>query len=182
MKPISPKSALKKAHSIQVKANKLGLKQPVIADVAEVDHTHLYDILVTDGELRDITRELFMGKHYAQAVKDGFQFICDVARSKSGSDQDGTKLFDSILGGENTKIELKTKFRRNDSKNNLRIGYMNMCKGCYMGIRNPRMHEPTIKDDPMVAVELLCLANHLIIMFRNSKRIRGSKKKKGITK
>ena len=43
-------------------------------------------------------------------------------------------------------------------------GYMDIFAGVMMGVRNPRVHEHSLEDDPEVALELIILANHLMRM------------------
>ena len=47
-------------------------------------------------------------------------------------------------------------------------GYMEIFAGVMTGIRNPRVHEHDMEDDPQVALSLLAFANHLMWMLEGS--------------
>lgn len=47
-------------------------------------------------------------------------------------------------------------------------GYLQIFAGCMTGIRNPRAHESDWEDSEERALELLTLANHLVIRVRNA--------------
>lgn len=40
-------------------------------------------------------------------------------------------------------------------------GYMDILSGCMMGIRNPRVHDGSVEDDEISALQLIAFADHL---------------------
>lgn len=165
-------SPLEVARLLQLSADQHGVgpRHVVPEPVALDDPLALYDRLITDGELRDTTRNLFRNGHNSLAVEEAFKCVNNLVKRKSGETADGQNLMNSTfsLGAPVLKLNaLKTQSQRDQQ-----LGYMQILAGCMTGIRNPRAHEHAYLDEPHVALELLGLANHLVRLIKGSKRSR----------
>ena len=56
------------------------------------------------------------------------------------------------------------------SEKDEQLGYMDIFAGAMTGIRNPRVHEHELVDDPDHALELLALVNHLFRKLDEAKK------------
>ena len=127
------------------------------------DRTYIeeFDQLVTDPELRSVSRALFEIEHYARAVEEAFKCLNNAVKRKSGlKAQDGAGLMKSAFSANSPRLalnDLSTKSEKDEQ-----LGYMEIYAGAITGIRNPRAHEHELEDKPEIAIELLTLANHLM--------------------
>ena len=119
-----------------------------------------FDLLVTDGGLRQACWNLFMDGHYAEAVRKAFTYIDNKVRDKSGQvEKFGADLMLTAFSAKNPLLRLNNLQTLSDR--NEQSGYMHIFQGVMTGIRNPRSHECGVEDDPEEALEMLVLANHL---------------------
>lgn len=149
------------ADRLQKAASEAGLGPPNEQPTDVGRPLALFDRLVTHGELRSVTRPLFSTGHYADAVKKGFICLDNAVRDKSGETQ---RTGDSLMrhAFSPNKPLLKLNKLSTESEKNEQQGYMDLYAGSMKGIRNPRSHEASMKDDVETALELLSLANHLM--------------------
>lgn len=78
-----------------------------------------------DGDLRD-------------AVLNGFIVVYDMIRQRTGIDKDGTRLVGEAFSLGKPRLilsELETESGQNDQN-----GFLDIYKGAYIGIRNPKAH------------------------------------------
>jgi uncharacterized protein (TIGR02391 family) len=164
------------AKRVQLQIDKLGMGQPspkVVTPKPE-DFVGLYDSLVKSEALRDATRELFLGGHYARAVEEAYKCLDNVVRDKSGLSSSGKDLMDKAFSEKNPILKLNA--LKTTSQKDEQVGYMIIFGGCMTGIRNPRAHEHQKIDSPEAALEMLVWANHLMGVVDKAKRIRKRKK------
>ena len=133
----------------------------------------VFDALVTEPELREVSRQLFVDGHYAQAVEEAFKYLNNLVKRRSGLDADGSALMSKAFSLN--KPYLKLSDLRTQSKKDQQLGYMQILQGCMTGVRNPRAHEHRYLDDPRNALELLGICNHLTRMVHASTRARHRK-------
>jgi uncharacterized protein (TIGR02391 family) len=130
----------------------------------------LFDGMVTEPELRDEVRQLYIDGHYSQAVEEGFKFLNNLVRRRTGCTADGASLMTTALSPKGPLLRL------NDLKTTSQIdqqqGYMRMLEGAMLGIRNPRAHEHRHFDEPRNALELLSFCNHLVRTVVTARRTR----------
>ena len=121
----------------------------------------LFDYMVTNERIREVSRQRFLDGYYAEAVVEAAKCLNSATKEKSGRTSiDGTDLMRTVFSAKSPVLKLnafKTPSERNEQQ-----GYMDIFAGTMMGIRNPRVHEPDYTDAPQVALELLVLANHLM--------------------
>ena len=142
-----------------------------VADATIVDGTRFrqvqFDLLVTDGGLRQTCRNLFMDGHYAEAVRKAYTYIDNQVRDKSGQvEKYGADLMHAVFSANKPLLkvnDLQTRSDRDEQK-----GYMEMLAGAMIGIRNPRSHEYDFVDRPEEALEMLVMANHFMRMLNKA--------------
>jgi uncharacterized protein (TIGR02391 family) len=144
---------------------------------ATVDNPNaMLDALVTEPELRDEVRKLFLDGHYPQAVEQGFKYLNNLVKRRTGSMADGAALMTTAFSVSAPLLRLP-KALKSESQKNQQQGYMLIFQGSMIGVRNPRAHEHEYLDDPRNALELLALCNHLVRVTANATRTRGKPKK-----
>ena len=152
------------AAGIQSEVNGLGfgvVRPQHITDCDDRSWLRLYDGIVTDPSVRDVSRGLFRDGHYARAVEEAFKCLNNSVKNKSGlSSKDGADLMRRAFSVNNPVLTLNdcTSMSEQDEQR----GYMEIYAGSMIGIRNPRAHDHRLDDHPRVALQLLVLANHLI--------------------
>jgi uncharacterized protein (TIGR02391 family) len=144
------------------------------------DPVHRFDEVVDDDELRSFVRQLFVDGHYGKAVEEGFIFLNNLVRRRSGmtnvSGSDASMLT-TVFSEKTPKLRLSRDLRSQSAKDRQQ-GYMRMFEGATIGVRNPRAHTHGHPDDPRNALELLAFCNHLVRTTRGATRTRGSRKPK----
>lgn len=82
--------------------------------------------------------DLYRNGHLREAVLNSITALFDHIRSRTKSNEDGDKLIEKVLSLDKpllTLSELQTESGQNDQK-----GFMQIFKGAYQGIRNPKAH------------------------------------------
>jgi len=131
----------------------------------------LFDAMVTDPDVRAATRALFRDGHHSRAVEEGFKFLNNAVKGRSGNhDLDGPNLMHHAFS-ESAPVLCLNRMRTASQKDE-QAGYRFMLAGAMSGIRNPRAHDHALRDEPEVALEMLTLANHLMQRVRTSTRTR----------
>lgn len=165
-------SILEKAAAAQRAVQSLGGGRPAVAPGVDAQ----YDQLVTDQQLRDTTRDLFMDGYYALAVEEAFKCVNNTVKARSGlASADGVSLMNQAFSANAPALRLNSLV--SESERNQQVGYMQIFAGCMMGIRNPRAHEHRYLDEPHIALEMLTWANHLIRMVNKATKTRARKQK-----
>ena len=130
-----------------------------------------FDALVTDPDLSATCRTLYRDGHHARAVEEAFKFLAYAVKGRSGEAvRDGQDLMLYVFNPDNPVLRLSD--LRRGSERDEQAGYRFMFAGVMTGIRNPRAHEHTLRDQADVALEMLVMANHLMRVVRRSTRVR----------
>ena len=164
------------AASLQDTARSLNLVEFNRSDTVSVTAIAAYDALITQPELINTTRKLFIDGYFSLAVEEGFKQVNNTVKNKAKQSIDGASLMRTVLSPKSPLLKLnrlKTQSQRDQQQ-----GYMDIFAGCMTGIRNPRAHQHQHLDDADVALELLVLANHLLKMINHATR---AKKRAQIT-
>ena len=148
-----------------------GSGQPVpdSPGLPSVPLSELFDSLVTDSLIRQSSRRLFLDKHYSNSVERAFVCINNAVKGKSEqTGLDGASLMRKAFSAQ--EPILKFNEGRTTSERDEQEGYMHLYEGAMLGVRNPRVHENQLEDDPTTALSLLALANHLMNKLDDSKK------------
>jgi uncharacterized protein (TIGR02391 family) len=167
------KAIVQRARCLQSEIDRMGMGRqypPITVAIDKHSVLDLYDLMIDSGELRSITRKLFVDGHYARAVEEACKCINNTVKTKSGLPADGQDLMNQAFSIK--KPALKLNALKTDSQKDEQLGYMLSLGGCMTGIRNPRAHEHQLWDSPNVALELLTWANHLMRIVGRAKRVR----------
>lgn len=145
---------------------------PVEEPAAQIaDGMAQFDALLTDPDLNATCRTLYRDGHHARAVEEAFKFLANHVKGRSGEAmRDGQDLMLHVFNLENPVLRLNG--LRRVSERDEQAGYRFMLAGAMTGIRNPRAHEHTLRDQADVALEMLVMANHLMRVVRRSTRVR----------
>ena len=103
--------------------------------------------------------QLYRNGHLREAVLNAITAIYDFIRSRSGSVEDGDRLIGQVMSPNEPKLilsELATESGLNDQK-----GFMQIFKGAYQGIRNPKAHSLTHDLTEIKAAQYLVFASLL---------------------
>jgi uncharacterized protein (TIGR02391 family) len=137
------------------------------------DPLALFDLIIRDAELIDEVRQLFADGHYSQAVEEGFKYLNNVVKRRTGLTADGASLMTGAFSPGSPVLKLSA--LKSLSQKDQQQGYMRIYEGVMIGIRNPRAHDHKHKDDSHSALELLAFCNHLVRVAKAATRARKRK-------
>jgi uncharacterized protein (TIGR02391 family) len=110
------------------KADLLDFASPKLGDFSFLLHPRI----------SDISLQLYRGGHFREAVLNSMMALFDYIRLRTGLNEDGDRLISNALSLEHPYLvlsEVETDSGKNDQK-----GFMQIFKGAYQGIRNPKAH------------------------------------------
>lgn len=127
-----------------------------------------YTTLSRSGNLPDIQPLLhpaifqhaylhYQNGHFREAVLNSIMVLFDMIRNKTNLEDDGDKLVGKAFSHENPYLkinDLDTESGRNDQ-----AGFMQMLKGAYQGIRNPKAHSLNHDLNELKTVQYLVFAS-----------------------
>lgn len=121
----------------------------------------LFDQIITEQEIIDVSHDLFEGGYYNLAVSDSFKALDLFIKAKVGeNDISGAKLVQRVFSvGE---PELVWSDRKTLSEKDAHRGYHLLFQGGFTGIRNPTSHELDWISEPEEALDAILLAQHLL--------------------
>ena len=105
-------------------------------------------------------REHYGNGHYRDAVLDAVGIMTGTLRAKAGLDIDGVRLCGAALGGDTPRLKLNR--METPSQIDEQSGLEDLVRGIYRGIRDPRVHETTYRDDQKICDALLVLLDYVI--------------------
>ena len=155
------------AQAIAADVRVIGLAGPLPSLPADGPEPPTFDQIVDDDELRRTSRGLFLDGYYALAVEEAFKCLNNIVKELTGLRHlDGVDLMKNAFSPN--KPVLKLNDLKTRSEKDQQRGYMEMFAAVITGVRNPRAHEHAYLDDPIIALELLGLANHLVRTARSA--------------
>lgn len=118
----------------------------------------LFDKFQFHPEVKNVSEKLFKDGHYPQAILEAFKLVVRTVKNKSNrNDLDGTKLMSEVFS-KNAPIlplnSLKTQTEKDEQE-----GFMFLCMGAVLGIRNPKAHELVVQNNPWKALEYIAFAS-----------------------
>jgi uncharacterized protein (TIGR02391 family) len=112
-------------------------------------------------------------------VEEAFKFLANVVKGRAGQElRDGADLMLHVFNPDAPVLRLSR--LRSTSERDEQTGYRFIFAGAMTGIRNPRAHEHTLRDEADIALEMLVLANHLMRAVRRSTRVRNRRATTGL--
>lgn len=101
----------------------------------------------------------YQAGHYREAVLNAVMAVFDQLREKSGLDLDGARLVTQALSVDNPLLKLAD--TESQSGRNIQAGFIDMLKGAYTGIRNPKAHRLETDLNAISAAQYLVFASLL---------------------
>ena len=123
--------------------------------------------VITDQDLLDTARDLFVSGFYSEAVGEAFKFVDNFVKAKTGSTRSGSPLMEWAFSPTNPTLKLNALLT--ESEKNAQAGYHRIFSGSMLGIRNPTAHENGWVSDAEEALEALVLAQHLLRKAKSAK-------------
>ena len=121
----------------------------------------IYSKTVTEAEIEAVSRDLFASGHYSLAVQESYKAVEKYVQQKSASlGMSGTQLMQNVFSA--TSPRLYWTDRKTQSEQDEQKGYLQLYAGAMLGIRNPVTHEFGWVDDPLLSLELILFAQHLL--------------------
>ena len=117
-------------------------------------------------ELWEAIQKKYEAENYTDAILDAIYKITNTIRDKTGLESDGQELVGSAFGGNNPLIKV-TKMQT-DSDKSTQKGVMEMLKGLYGAVRNPRSHD-AMADSKEDADSIILFVNYLLKLIDQSK-------------
>lgn len=166
-------SLLERIHAFQKFLYQSGLAQGVLAlpapsllalpspTAADIELDLVFDRVVAESEIVDVSRDLFDSGHYNIAVHEAFKAVDNYVRGRvSEHHLSGTSLMDQVFSPNDPKLVWSD--RRTKSQKDQQSGYHRLFSGSMLGIRNPTGHEFAWIDEPEEALECIVFAQHLL--------------------
>lgn len=116
--------------------------------------------------------EQYRNGHFRDSVLNAFVSLGDLMREKTGVGEDGAALATQVLSLKNPKLvlsDIKTESGRNDQ-----IGFLEIIKGAFIGIRNPKAHSIRHDLTESKAAQYLVLASLLARRITEATVVNGS--------
>lgn len=121
----------------------------------------IYSKTVTENEISSVSRDLFASGHYSLAVQESYKAVEKFVQQKSTElGLSGTQLMQNVFSTTTPKLYWSD--RKTISEQDEQKGYLQLYAGAMLGIRNPVTHEFRWVDDPLLAIELILFAQHLL--------------------
>src|SRR5260221_1196544 len=122
---------------------------------------NVYARTVTEPEIEQVSRDLFVSGHYSLAVQEAYKAVEKYVLDKIGpSAVSGTQLMEVVFNPTSPKLHWTE--RLSTSEQDEQKGYQRLFSGAMLGIRNPVTHEFNWVEDVDLALELLVFAQHLL--------------------
>jgi uncharacterized protein (TIGR02391 family) len=130
----------------------------------------IYSKAVTEKEIESVSRDLFASGHYSLAVQESYKAVEKYVQQRSKTlGLSGTQLMQQVFSTTSPKLFWTE--RNTVSEQDEQRGYLQLYAGAMLGIRNPVTHEFGWIDDPLLSLELILFAQHLL---RKAKMARSS--------
>jgi uncharacterized protein (TIGR02391 family) len=122
---------------------------------------NIFSRIITEGEIEQVTRDLFVSGHYSLAVQEAYKAVDKYVADKAGPlALSGTQLMELAFSPNSPVLFWSN--RVTQSEIDEQKGYHRLYAGAMLGIRNPVAHEFNWVEDPEIALELIVFAQHLL--------------------
>ena len=144
----------------------MALPAPTSDDVSE---DIIFANFITEPEIVDVARDLFVSGFYNQAVAEAAKALDKYVQMRAErEDQSGTKLMDLVFSPTNPILSWSQ--RQSITEKDEQGGYHRLFSGSMLGIRNPTTHEHDWIDSPESALECVVLIQHLLRKAKSAYR------------
>lgn len=120
-------------------------------------------------EIIKVSEDLFLDKHYAQAIEEAFKKIILLVKKKANrEDLDGCGLMTTVFSKDNPILKfnnLSTRIEKDEQQ-----GWMHIYQGAVLGIRDVKAHGNIIQNNPVKALEYLSFASLLCRRLDEAKK------------
>lgn len=120
-----------------------------------------------DIDLWNAIKKKYEVEDYSGSIQDAFLSLTETIRNKSGLEGDGSSLVGQAFGGDNPKIKLNK--LQTDSEKNVQRGTLELLKGLYTSVRNPRHHDIS-DDNKATADSIIVFVDYLLKIIDRSKQ------------
>ncbi len=121
----------------------------------------LFDVLVSDEDVKNASRPLFLDGHYAQSIFEAFKVVnLSVKKLSRLHEKDGKDLMFSAFSPQQGPLRIAS--GSSISAQDEQEGFMHIYAGAMQGIRNPKAHDAVIQTDPVRTLQYLALASLLV--------------------
>ena len=127
---------------------------------------HPFDERNMHPDITSLTQKLFDDAHYAQATFEAYKYVDKKVAKLAGLSESGVKLMMKAFNEKSPLIKLTA--LSTTSENDEQEGYKFIFSGSVMAIRNPRGHEPNMKETPTECLDHLSLASMLLRRIEKS--------------
>lgn len=117
-------------------------------------------------ELWDTIEKNYINESYSSAILDALHLLTETIRNKTGLEGDGAVLIGQAFGSSSPMIQLN--LMQTESEKNIQKGMVDLLRGIYTTIRNPRSHDKYI-DSKIDADSIIIFLNYLLNIIDNSK-------------
>jgi uncharacterized protein (TIGR02391 family) len=153
-------------HELGVARSVLALPAPRMLSLpapssGENEPENLFGLFVTEPEIVDVARDLFVSGFHNQAVCEAMKALDKkVQKISKISGKSGTSLMTQVFSEVSPILSWSS--RETQSEKDEHNGYQRLFAGAMLGIRNPCTHEHQWVDDPETALECIVLCQHLL--------------------
>ena len=130
---------------------------------------HPFDERNMHPDITSLTQRLFDDAHYAQATFEAYKYVDKKVSKLAGVSETGVKLMMKAFSEKSPLIKLTA--LSSTSETDEQEGYKFIFSGSVMAIRNPRGHEPNMKETPTECLDHLSLASMLLRRIEKSSRV-----------
>ena len=103
--------------------------------------------------------QLFIDKHYPQAIEESAKAVFQYLREKTGLKDDGTNLAEKTFSLKSPVLAFSD--LSDQTKKDEQLGFMEILKGFTKGVRNPFAHTHGKQEEQQKAFEYLVMASLL---------------------
>jgi len=101
--------------------------------------------------------KLFEDGYYTHVIEESVKAVFEYIRRKTGLKLDGTKLINKVFSTDSPILSFGD--LDNESIRNEQVGFMQMLKGLFQGVRHPLAHTQGKKEKMIKAFECLAMAS-----------------------
>ena len=146
--------------------NRKAFRYTESSSTEETEGVHPFDERNMHPAIVKSAQKLFDDAHYAQATFEAYKVLDKKVQKAASVRETGVKLMMKAFNENNPLIKLTS--LSSISEKDEQVGYKFIFSGSIMAIRNPRGHEPGMKETPTECLDHLSLSSMLIRRMEKS--------------